>query len=429
MGAGGHYSAQGKILPGYNGGVNDDQRPVVVCGLGRFGLQVVHHLRERGVPVAVVTSPGTRADRTAQVEALGARLLLGDFRFATVRRDAGVSACRALILTSSDNEANLEAALDVRNERPELPILMRLSEEKLAHRLREDFGIDAYAPPTLAAAAFVEAALGEAIVESVRGGKTFPTRRRSRTNARLTAPLWLALALVTLFVSGVVIFSRALNISPVDAAYFTATTLTTVGFGDFNLQHEPAPIKFFGIALMFGGVFLIAGLSSLFTTFVVSGTIERLWAEGRARVMRGHIIVCGLGSVGEAVALGLRERGERVVIIDTEPIENRVHDAALHLPVIIGDATRADALLRAGFLRAKALVAAVSSDAINLEIGLSARTLVEELRPERPLRLVLRCFDPEMESRIRTVSQNYVLLSSARIAAPIFVDKALEGTP
>ena len=400
----------------------------MVCGLGRFGLQVVYHLHQRGVPTVVITYPETRADRIAQAEAQGARILIGDFRFATTRAEADVPICRALFLTSPDNEANLEAALDVRNERPELPILMRLSEEKLAYRLREDFGIDAYAPPTLAAEHFIDAALGEAVVEPVKVGRVFPKRRKSRASARLAAPLWLALALITLFVSGVVIFSRALNISPVDAAYFTATTLTTVGFGDFNLQHEPAPVKFFGITLMFGGVFLIAGLSSLFTTFVVSGTVERLWAEARARTMRGHVIVCGLGSVGEAIAIGLRERGEKVVILDTEPIESRVHDAALHLPVLIGDATRPEALLQAGFLHAKALVAAVSSDAVNLEIGLTARTLVEELRPERPLRLVLRCFDPEMENRIRAVSKNYVLLSSARIAAPLFVEKALSPT-
>ena len=401
---------------------------VTVFGLGRFGLRVAHHLRERGVRTIVVTHPGTRADRIALATSLGAELVLGDFRFADVRARAEVGTCRALILASSETEASLEAALDVRSERPDLPIVMRLSEEKLAHRLREDFGIDAYVPPALSAPHFVEAALGEALPEPSSKNRTRKTSRSRRPPRHFTAPLAFALSLTALFVLGVAIFSRALKISPLDAAYFTATTLTTVGYGDISLGKESAPIKLFGIALMFGGVFLIAGLSSLFTTFVVSGSPGQMRAEWLARTRRGHVIVCGLGSVGAAVAQGLAEAGARVVIVDSTPADERAMAAARRFPLIVGDATHPDVLLRAGFLRARAIVAAVSSDAVNLEIGLMARSLVEDVRPERPLRIVLRCFDPEMENRVRAVSKNYVLLSSARLAAPVFVDKALDGS-
>ncbi|MGC4043048.1 MAG: NAD-binding protein [Armatimonas sp.] len=396
---------------------------VLVCGLGRFGLRVVDELQKQGVRASIITHSNTRADQLMQAEAWGARILIGDFRFAHVREQAGEATCRAMILASSDDEASLEAALEVRAKHPEIPVVMRLTEERLAKRLREDFGIEAYAPPTLAADSFVDAAL-EAPVQESRESLPRPTvkKRKPRT---ASIPLLFFLGLLTLFFSGIAVFHTQMNLSVIDAAYFTITTLATVGYGDINLQKEPPLLKLFGIFLMVGGVFLVAGITSAFTTFMLSGELARFTARMNARRFKGHVIVCGLGSVGEAVASGLYERGEKVVVIDSVPIDDRVHDAARLFPVLIGDATRADILLQAGFLRARAVVAAVSSDAINLEIGLAARTLIEETRPDRPMRLVLRCFDPDLEARMRAVSRNYAPLSSARLAAPLFVEKAL----
>jgi hypothetical protein len=58
---------------------------------------------------------------------------------------------------------------------------------------------------------------------------------------------------------------------------------------------------------------------------------------------------------------------------------------------------------------------------------LVAQTLAEERRPpHRPLRLVLRCFDPDLANRVHAVSDVYTLLSSAQIAAPLFVAAATQ---
>ncbi len=401
---------------------------VLVCGLGRFGLRVVDELRQRGVTASVVTHPNTRADRLMQAEKWGASVFLDDFRFQHVREQAGEGRCRALILASSDDEASLETALEVRARYPNLPILMRLTEERLARRLREDFGIDAYAPPTLAAPAFVEAALEAPVRETVSARSTVAPPRERRSQ-QTPIPLLFFLGLLLLLGAGILVFSTVMKLSVIDAAYFTVTTLATVGYGDINLQKESTGLKLFGIFLMIGGVFLMAGITSAFTTFLLSGGLERLSVHQAARRLRGHVIVCGLGSVGEAVARDLHERGEKVVVIDQEPIDERVRDAMRLFPTLIGDATRPEVLQKAGFLRAKSLIAVVSSDAINLEIGLVARTLIEETRPERPMRLVLRCFDPDLETRIQAVSENYAPLSSARLAAPLFVEKALGRNP
>ena len=74
---------------------------------------------------------------------------------------------------------------------------------------------------------------------------------------------------------------------------------------------------------------------------------------------------------------------------------------------------------------ARALVACTSNDALNLEIGLTAQSVAEASRDGRPLRLVLRCFDTDIAHRIHAVSDNYTLLSEAKIAAEVFVKRAL----
>ena len=82
---------------------------------------------------------------------------------------------------------------------------------------------------------------------------------------------------------------------------------------------------------------------------------------------------------------------------------------------------------RAGIDRARALVACTANDALNLEIGLTAQSILEGHRGSRPLRLVLRCFDADVARRIHAVSADYTLLSEAQIAAPVFVRRAIEA--
>lgn len=99
-----------------------------------------------------------------------------------------------------------------------------------------------------------------------------------------------------------------------------------------------------------------------------------------ARRSRDHVIVCGLGTTGRAVAEVLRKAGERVVAIDMvgdSPNAQAVED--LGAPLITGDATSEAALRIAGLRRAKALVLCTGTDAVNLEIALSAVELSTRL--------------------------------------------------
>ena len=399
-------------------------RPVVVCGLGRFGLQVVESLRGCGCPVTVIADHSTSPERIERAEAAGARLVRGYFRTTAARLEAGVAGAGAVVLTTASDVDNLEAALEVRSEAAGVRVVMRHSQPRLSHRFETDFGIAAaLAPADLAAGAFVEAALATpantAAVSSAVRPVTIPRRP--------VRPEFLAIPLVLagLYAAAIAVFRFTMDLTWIDAVYFATTVVTTVGFGDINLSQAPDWVKLFGVGLMFAGVLLIAVTASLLAVFVVTGTADHLRNEWRARRLRNHVVVCGLGSVGTAVARGLHDRGQRVVVIDPKADDELHRETTPRCPVIVGDATRPVILHRAGIEHARALVACTSNDALNLEIGLTAQSVAETRRNGPPLRLVLRCFDAELARRIHAVSDNYTLLSEAKIAAEVFVRRTI----
>ena len=402
-------------------------RHIVVCGLGRFGLQVVRELRADGAAVTVISDARTIADRMERAVAAGARIVNGDFRAASVRADADVRGAGAVVLTTSSDVQNLEAALEIRGEAPTVPVVMRHSDPALTQRFETDFGITAaIAPALLAADAFVEAALAAPV--SVDGLPKSCDRRLLLPGRPIRLEfVAIPLLLLALYLGAIVIFRHTFGLEWVDAAYFATSVVTTVGFGDFNLQFAPAWVKIFGIVLMFGGIVLIAIISSLLTLFIVSGAADQLRNGLRARSKRGHVVVCGLGNVGVAVARGLVKRGVPVVVVDPVATDDAHRELHLRCPAIVGDATRPVVLHRAGIVRARALIACTSNDALNLEIGLSAQGMNEGCRASQPLRVVLRCFDADIARRIHAVSSNYTLLSEAAIAAPVFVNAAVKA--
>ncbi|MGB3735302.1 MAG: potassium channel protein [Ilumatobacter sp.] len=182
-------------------------------------------------------------------------------------------------------------------------------------------------------------------------------------------------------VAGVTVFGTvgylAFGFTVLDALYQTVTTITTVGYRE--LTDFGTGLKIFTIVLIVVGVSTVLYSFTLVVQMVVEGQLREF--VGRRRMDRqisqlnGHTIVCGWGRVGEAVAHDLDLAGHKVVVIDQSA--DRV--ASLEFPTIVGDATRDDTLKAAGIERARALIAALDSDADNLFVTLSGRDLVPDL--------------------------------------------------
>jgi voltage-gated potassium channel len=168
-----------------------------------------------------------------------------------------------------------------------------------------------------------------------------------------------------------------LGLSPIDAAYQTVTTVSTVGFRE--VVTFDTRLKIFTMVLIGFGVGTVLYTFTLAVQMVVEGQLREI--VGRRRMdkqiadLRGHVVLCGWGRVGRAVAFDLEREGRHVVVVDSDPM--RVADIAL--PTVLGDATQDAALRAAGIERAQTLVAALADDADNLFVTLSGRSLNPDL--------------------------------------------------
>lgn len=187
--------------------------------------------------------------------------------------------------------------------------------------------------------------------------------------------LWLLLVIVaTAFYTTLYVLWDRWSVS--DALYMTVITLTTVGFREVRELDDIGRLitmaaAFSGAALIFGGVGIMA---ETLVADLTSGKRERRRMQQQVDAKAGHYIVCGYGRVGSTVARELRQSGRRVVVLDVYPesVERARTDG---YPIVEGDATD-DAVLRlAGIERAAGLVASIDSDANNVYVVLSARTL------------------------------------------------------
>lgn len=398
-----------------------DHRPVIVAGLGRLGLRIVLRLRDCGVPVRVITDGGARAWNRRTAQDAGAEIFTGDFRDPEAWTAAGVLECQAAIITSADDSRNLETSIRIRRLAPGLHVVTRVDAPHLGHRLQRDFELHAaLSPAILSAGHFVKCAL-----QSSDGIVVPPARRPVVTRRRGRWQVLVITLLGSCLVAGTLVFHYTKEMPWVHATYFTVTILTTVGFGDYHLHRDPPALQAFGMLLMFAGITLIALLVSLFSHFLITGGATRAQHARAAWRRRRHVIVAGMGSLGHAVVRELHERGEQVVCIEQDSVAAALVAEQHRMPVIEGDATKAETLLRAGIDRARAVMAVTSDDGVNLEIALRARTLADQHRPGAPLPVIIACQDELLAARLRVASNCYLPMSSAEIAAPVFADSAL----
>ncbi len=203
----------------------------------------------------------------------------------------------------------------------------------------------------------------------------------SSVSSQLTRQLSrILIAVVLLVLVSVVGFMRIEGYSLLDAVYMTVITLSTVGFGEV---HPLSPAgRVFTIAVILLGVGTGAYLFRTVAEYIIAGELTGTLRQRRimrtVENLRDHYLVCGYGRVGQQVTAELRSLGLPFVVIDRdraaiERCEQR------DIPVVEGDATEDEVLRRAGIERARGLVAVLDSDADNVFVVLSARSLNPDL--------------------------------------------------
>jgi len=188
------------------------------------------------------------------------------------------------------------------------------------------------------------------------------------------------LAVVSLLVLGTLGFHVIEGWSIVNSLYMTVLVLTTIGF------REVAPLSLYGKA--FTIVLALVGISVIFIAFaiivevVVSEGVRNTWRKKKMHrqiaAMRNHYIVCGFGRMGQQIAKDFVAAKAPFVVVECNPEQLprlEEHD----IPHVEGDASDDEVLLAAGIKHAKGLIAVAPTDADNIYISLSARTLNPKL--------------------------------------------------
>jgi monovalent cation:H+ antiporter-2, CPA2 family len=230
---------------------------------------------------------------------------------------------------------------------------------------------------------------------------------RAFRNEKPTA-LRSALALAPAGEFGFVIIALAARHQAVDA-----TTLQVV-LGGCLLSLLSAPL-------------VLARMESIVLHFVQSEWTSRAMAlhdlAVKAMATKGHVIVCGYGRSGQALAQYLEREKVRVIALDSDPERVR-QAAAAGDSVVYGDASRREVLVAAALSRATAVVVSFA----DTPKALAILAHVREVRPELPV--IVRTMDDSDVARLRAAGAAEIVAEVVEGSIMLAAQTMLQvGTP
>lgn len=436
---------------------------VIICGLGQIGFRCFELLRAAGYGVCVITT-STTDDWMQIVIASGGRVIRGDARSDKHLVDAGIQRAIGIIVATDQDIVNVSIAMDARRLNASIRIVCRMFDTNLGRHIQESFGVtQVFSTSELATPAFVEALQQQSIGLVVHGMSGYrlicnalpqlqlarisipPTQKLNTTQPsselylcaaqgetisrqKRAASRLLGLALspalssywkIGAFIFGVIITSAALlsialQMSFLDATYFVTTTITTVGYGDYNFSSAPTAIKIFGICLMLIGAGSLAVLFSSVTDAVFSKRMISALG-GRPVPRRNHLILVGAGHLGSRIARVLINSDVPFVIIENDVTGRYSVDIKRYASVIDGDPKSLTTLSRCNVNGATAIMTISDDDVENLSAALTAKTA----NPKLPS--IVRLFDPDLGAGLQARLTLDSVISISRNAAPYFV--------
>ena len=187
-----------------------------------------------------------------------------------------------------------------------------------------------------------------------------------------------------------------------DSFYTVLITVTTIGANDARLSEAGRAFSVFVIIVGVGLVFLAIGaLASALLEFELRKFFGRRRMEREISRISNHVIICGAGRVGRSVARELLLKPAPFVVIDNSAEKMQKLDPTWL--VLSGDATQEHTLREAQVERASGLVAAATTDAINLYIILTARSLNPKLK------IIARASEEDAEKHLRKAGADIVI--------------------
>jgi Trk K+ transport system NAD-binding subunit len=509
---------------------NSQQRPhgsqikldrFLVCGLGSLGQQCVVALKGFGVSIIAIEEVKPRHWEIPDLPYLLEDLVIGDCRQESVLKQAKIHQCRAVLLVTSSERINTEAAFAARLLNLHTRLVVRSAKENLNQLLSQHLGnFVSFEPTQLPVTAFALAAMGtmtlgffnlegqqlRVVKRHIQPGDSLCRRRLHEINSstrrvlshtpnssrvvtgfhqwepdapvqtgdtlvyvevteklssgshqavteakrerrqflpaivqalnwrnckRKLFQLWQStyqnqvrrvaifsgIGVLLLWMLGALLYRLYYPNMSVGNAFYTTAILLLGGFGDlfggFNFQ-IPVPwwLQLISLGLGLAGTAFVGVLYALLTEILLSTRFQFL--KRRPPVpQQDHVVVIGLGRVGQGVAAMLQEFQQSVVgITNTELDPNILPE----LPVITGNF--AEALKVANLASAKSVLVAMDDEMLNLEVGLMAHVA----NPTGGL--VIRTFEEGLSKNLAQLLPDAQVLCAYALAAEAFAGAA-----
>ncbi len=142
------------------------RKHIIVIGIGHVGLRVVRTLVQMGFEVVAVDLSVTK-DIDEDLRELSVPLVVGDARNVNTLERASIKYATSTIIATSDDHINLEVTMRVRDMKPEIRIVTRMWDQRLAQQIERFFSVEVLSASDLAAPAFAGAAVGAEITQNI----------------------------------------------------------------------------------------------------------------------------------------------------------------------------------------------------------------------------------------------------------------------
>jgi voltage-gated potassium channel len=191
-------------------------------------------------------------------------------------------------------------------------------------------------------------------------------------------PAYYSIALlIIMLLIGFTGYLRLEHLSPLNAFFMTVSTVTTAGFyAGHELSNEG---KVFTAFLLIFSVAFFAFAATTLTKYIVSGVFRNYYKYSKVKKdidkLDNHVIVVGYGRNGQQAIAELMHHKIPLVVIENR--ENKIKDIQQRndLLYIEDDPSSDEVLIRAGIMRAKALISVLATDEENLFVVLTSYEL------------------------------------------------------
>jgi voltage-gated potassium channel len=156
----------------------------------------------------------------------------------------------------------------------------------------------------------------------------------------------------------------------------TIITISTVGFSEIiPLSHAGRTITV--ITIIFG-ISVGAYTIGILVRALIEGELTKIFGRRKVQkqvsALKNHFIICGFGRIGRIICSELEADNIDFVVIEQNPAAVEEIEAKKYL-YLISDATTEGTLMQTGIMKAKGLVTVVNSDANNVFITMTAKSL------------------------------------------------------